>query len=160
MGEQLGKRLGQRHVRHTGPEAYELASRAMKTYETKGFEWMDRGDFDVNLFSLRNSTLRNHLKRKEYGRGRYTRQGWEPRGNQNYDDIMYAIYREDGEWVADEFSVTTEPTNLRRQTTWKNQNRAGVAILKNGQYKAHVTLKHASFNTSRSSDSLARRKQR
>ena len=75
MGEALGRRLGVRHIHHTGPEAYHLASRAMKTYETKGFEWMDRGDFDINLFSLRNST-----------------KNWK-----NWDDILYAIYREEGD---------------------------------------------------------------
>ena len=74
MGEALGRRIGVRHIHHTGPEAYEIASRAMNTYDKKGFEWMDRGDYDINLLSLRNS-LRN----------------W-----RNWDDILYAIYRVDG----------------------------------------------------------------
>ena len=122
MGEALGRRLGVRHIHHTGPEAYELASRAMNTYDKKGFEWMDRGDYDINLLSLRNS-LRN----------------W-----RNWDDVLYAIYRVDGEWVVEEFSVTTEPQGgvVTRGAVWKKEGRAGTAILQNGQWKAYATGLH------------------
>ena len=68
---------------------------------------MDRGDFDINLLALRNST-----------------RDW-----RNYDDILYAMYREDGEWVVEQFSVTTEPqAGVLRGAVWAERSMESTCL--------------------------------
>jgi hypothetical protein len=92
-----------------------LQSRIIKdqfksTLESKGYVFFERGDYNLNIISVRNDS------------GRADR----------FDDSLNVMYKIDGEWVVDTYVITTEPGPkiLRRPI-----NEKGTAILVPDQYR-------------------------
>ena len=92
-----------------------------ETLESKGYEFFEEGDWNVNIVGVRNSETANKVTNR-------------------FDDLITVSYKTDGMWQYHEFACTTDPG-----THWVENvmNKKGVAILKPDQYRSsHKIRKH------------------
>ena len=83
--------------------------------EKMGYRTFKSGDFNLNIIGVRTRS----------------------RVANEFDDNLYVVYKEDGQWVQHVYSITTDPGLY-----WlENPSRvAGTAILKAGQYRSAFTI--------------------
>ena len=81
--------------------------------KTKGYKWFENGDYNLNIVGVRNAETLNEVTNK-------------------FDDYLTLSYKVDGEWNYHCFDATTDPGKH-----WVDNvlNEAGVAILKENQYR-------------------------
>ena len=86
---------------------------------SKGYEWFEEGDFNVNIVGIRNMAAGTRVTNK-------------------FDDHLTVSYKEDGEWKFHCFEATTDPGD-----DWMDRpmNSKGCAILVPGQYKSSHKLR-------------------
>lgn len=90
-----------------------------KAVKSKGYEWFEKGDYNLNIVSVR--TEGNKVTNK-------------------FDDYITLSFKENGEWKFYSWECTTDPG-----TKWvlKYENPNGVARLMEGQYRgSHTIRKH------------------
>jgi hypothetical protein len=83
------------------------------TVKSKGYKWFENGDYNLNIVGVRNGETLNEVTNK-------------------FDDCITLSYKKDGEWQFHCFEATTDPGKH-----WVDNvlNEAGVAILKENQYR-------------------------
>ena len=83
------------------------------TVKAKGYKWFENGDYNLNIVGVRNSETLNEVTNK-------------------FDDYLTLSYKINGEWNYHCFDATTDPGKH-----WVDNvlNEAGVAILKENQYR-------------------------
>ena len=83
------------------------------TVKAKGYKWFENGDYNLNIVGVRNGETLNEVTNK-------------------FDDCITLSYKKDGEWQFHCFEATTDPGKH-----WVDNvlNEAGVAILKENQYR-------------------------
>ena len=83
------------------------------TVKAKGYKWFENGDYNLNIVGVRNAETLNEVTNK-------------------FDDHLTLSYKVDGEWNYHCFDATTDPGKH-----WVDNvlNEAGVAILKENQYR-------------------------
>ena len=83
------------------------------TVKAKGYKWFENGDYNLNIIGVRNGETLNEVTNK-------------------FDDCITLSYKVDGEWQFYCFEATTDPGKH-----WVDNvlNEAGVAILKENQYR-------------------------
>lgn len=83
------------------------------TVKAKGYKWFENGDYNLNIIGVRNGETLNEVTNK-------------------FDDCITLSYKVDGEWQFHCFEATTDPGKH-----WVDNvlNEAGVAILKENQYR-------------------------
>ena len=81
--------------------------------KTKGYKWFENGDYNLNIVGVRNAETLNEVTNK-------------------FDDHLTLSYKVNGEWNYHCFDATTDPGKH-----WVDNvlNEAGVAILKENQYR-------------------------
>jgi len=81
--------------------------------KAKGYKWFENGDYNLNIVGVRNAETLNEVTNK-------------------FDDYLTLSYKVDGEWNYHCFDATTDPGKH-----WVDNvlNEAGVAILKENQYR-------------------------
>ena len=81
--------------------------------KAKGYKWFENGDYNLNIVGVRNAETLNEVTNK-------------------FDDNLTLSYKVDGEWNYHCFDATTDPGKH-----WVDNvlNEAGVAILKENQYR-------------------------
>ena len=81
--------------------------------KAKGYKWFENGDYNLNIVGVRNAETLNEVTNK-------------------FDDHLTLSYKVDGEWNYHCFEATTDPGKH-----WVDNvlNEAGVAILKENQYR-------------------------
>ena len=81
--------------------------------KAKGYKWFENGDYNLNIVGVRNAETLNEVTNK-------------------FDDHLTLSYKVDGEWNYHCFDATTDPGKH-----WVDNvlNEAGVAILKENQYR-------------------------
>ena len=114
-----------------GPKTYEALMQQTHKYTldqikeavlSKGYEWFEEGDFNVNIVGIRNLAAGTRVTNK-------------------FDDHITVSYKEDGEWKFHCYEATTDPGD-----DWMDRptNSKGCAILVPGQYKgSHKLRLHA-----------------
>ncbi len=82
--------------------------------KTKGYKWFENGDYNLNIVGVRNAETLNEVTNK-------------------FDDYLTLSYKVDGKWNYHCFDATTDPGKH-----WVDNvlNEAGVAILKENQYRS------------------------
>ena len=83
------------------------------TVKAKGYKWFENGNYNLNIVGVRNGETLNEVTNK-------------------FDDCVTLSYKKDGEWQFHCFEATTDPGKH-----WVDNvlNEAGVAILKENQYR-------------------------
>ena len=81
--------------------------------KTKGYQWFDNGDWDLNIVGIRNSSTGKSVTNK-------------------FDDWITISYKENGEWKFNIWLITTDP-GTKAVKEFHNPN--GVARLVPNQYK-------------------------
>ena len=83
------------------------------TVKAKGYKWFENGDYNLNIVGVRNAETLNEVTNK-------------------FDDCLTLSYKKDGKWQFHCFEATTDPGKH-----WVDNvlNEAGVAILKENQYR-------------------------
>ena len=81
--------------------------------KAKGYKWFENGDYNLNIVGVRNGETGTKVTNK-------------------FDDFLTLSYKVDGEWNYHCFEATTDPGKH-----WVDNvlNEAGVAILKENQYR-------------------------
>ena len=81
--------------------------------KAKGYKWFENGDYNLNIVGVRNGETGTEVTNK-------------------FDDFLTLSYKVDGEWNYHCFDATTDPGKH-----WVDNvlNEAGVAILKENQYR-------------------------
>ena len=81
--------------------------------KAKGYKWFENGNYNLNIVGVRNAETLNEVTNK-------------------FDDHLTLSYKVDGEWNYHCFDATTDPGKH-----WVDNvlNEAGVAILKENQYR-------------------------
>ena len=81
--------------------------------KAKGYKWFENGDYNLNIVGVRNAETLNEVTNK-------------------FDDHLTLSYKVNGEWNYHCFDATTDPGKH-----WVDNvlNEAGVAILKENQYR-------------------------
>ena len=81
--------------------------------KAKGYKWFENGNYNLNIVGVRNTETLNEVTNK-------------------FDDHLTLSYKVDGEWNYHCFDATTDPGKH-----WVDNvlNEAGVAILKENQYR-------------------------
>ena len=81
--------------------------------KAKGYKWFENGNYNLNIVGVRNAETLNEVTNK-------------------FDDHLTLSYKVDGEWNYHCFEATTDPGKH-----WVDNvlNEAGVAILKENQYR-------------------------
>ena len=91
------------------------------TVKDKGYNWFEKGDYNLNIVCVRNSATGDEVTNK-------------------FDDKITLSYKVDGEWQFYSFDATTDPGRYWVENVIR---REGVACLKPGQYKkAYRIAKH------------------
>ena len=83
------------------------------TVKDKGYNWFDKGDYNLNIVGVRNSSTGDEVTNK-------------------FDDKITLSYKVDGEWQFYSFNATTDPG---RYWVEKVMRVEGGACLKEGQYR-------------------------
>ena len=97
-------------MRKEGQQAAIFIERIRQVFQTKGYAFFDKGDYNLNIIGVRNQS----------GRADY------------FDDYLCAVYKIDDQWVVDTWAATTEPgTSILQKPIVKG----GTAILIPGQYR-------------------------
>jgi hypothetical protein len=81
----------------------------------KGYNWFDKGDYNLNIVGVRNSNTGDEITNK-------------------FDDQITLSYKVDGQWKFHCFNCTTDSGKY-----WMTENimrKEGCAILKEGQYSS------------------------
>lgn len=100
-------------ARLTGLCAKVLVQKIRCTFENKGFAFFEKGDYNLNIVGVRNDS-----------------------GDASkFDDFISVLYKVDGEWVCDNYPVTTEPGTSILKRPLKSVAHKGTAILVPGQYR-------------------------
>ena len=98
-------------MRKEGEQAAIFIERIRQVFQTKGYSFFDKGDYNLNIIGVRNQS----------GRADY------------FDDYLCAVYKIDDQWVVDTWAATTEPgTSILQKPIVKG----GTAILIPGQYRS------------------------
>ena len=92
-----------------------------QTVKEKGYNWFEKGDYNLNIVGVRNSATGDEVTNK-------------------FDDKITLSYKVDGEWMFYSFDATTDPG--RYWTQVEIMRKEGVACMKPGQYKAYKIDKH------------------
>jgi len=111
-----------------GPKTYKILMQEDHKYtldqieeavKTKGYEWFNDGDYNVNIVGIRNMAAGTRVTNK-------------------FDDHITVSYKEKGEWKFHCFECTTDPGD-----DWMDRptNSKGCAILVPGQYKSSHKLR-------------------
>ena len=90
------------------------ADRIKKVFKKLGYAFFERGDFNLNIVGIRNSSGRPDI----------------------FDDSMNLLYKAKGEWVWDTYEVTTEPGPNILKRPLKSVQHKGTAILVPDQYRS------------------------
>ncbi len=90
------------------------------TVKDKGYNWFDKGDYNLNIVGVRNSATGDEVTNK-------------------FDDKITLSYKVDGEWEFYSFDATTDPGRYWVENIMRVE---GVACLKPGQYKSYKIDKH------------------
>ena len=90
------------------------------TVKDKGYNWFDKGDYNLNIVGVRNSATGDEVTNK-------------------FDDKITLSYKVDGEWQFYSFDATTDPGRYWVENIMRVE---GVACLKPGQYKSYKIDKH------------------
>ena len=91
------------------------------TIKSKGYNWFDQKDYNLNIVGVRNSNTGDEVTNK-------------------FDDKITLSYKVDGEWKFYSFDATTDPGRYWVENIMRVE---GVACLKPGQYKgAYRIAKH------------------
>ena len=90
------------------------------TVKDKGYNWFDKGDYNLNIVGVRNSSTGDEVTNK-------------------FDDKITLSYKVDGEWQFYSFDATTDPGRYWVENIMRVE---GVACLKPGQYKSYKIDKH------------------
>ena len=90
------------------------------TVKDKGYNWFDKGDYNLNIVGVRNSATGDEVTNK-------------------FDDKITLSYKVDGEWQFYSFDATTDPGRYWVENIMRVE---GVACLKPGQYKSYRIDKH------------------
>lgn len=118
-------------ARLKGLQAKLIAMQFKKSFQKIGYTFFERGDYNINIISVRNSS------------GDASR----------FDDFMNVVYKIGGEWVVDSYVITTEPgTSILRRPI----NKKGTAILVPDQYRS--TYKIDTHGGKRKYSALCQRK--
>jgi hypothetical protein len=89
--------------------------------DSKGYVWFDDVDdkgFDVNIVGVRNSATGNRV-------------------TDLFDDHLTVSYKKDGQWVYNQWPITTDPG---KRGVMEHRNASGVARLVPGQYRRSHTI--------------------
>jgi hypothetical protein len=84
-----------------------------KAIESKGYNWFEKGDYNLNIVGVRNLDLKKRVTNL-------------------FDDFITLSYKVNGEWKFYCWAATTDP-GKKAMLQFSNPN--GVAILIPGQYK-------------------------
>ena len=90
------------------------------TVKDKGYNWFDKGDYNLNIVGVRNSATGDEVTNK-------------------FDDKITLSYKVDGEWEFYSFDATTDPGRYWVENIMRVEC---VACLKPGQYKSYKIDKH------------------
>lgn len=90
------------------------------TIKDKGYNWFDKGDYNLNIVGVRNSSTGDEVTNK-------------------FDDKITLSYKVEGEWKFYSFNATTDPGRYWVENIMRVE---GVACMKPGQYKAYRIDKH------------------
>ena len=97
-------------MRKEGQQAAEFIEKLRQVFETKGYAFFERGDYNLNILGIRNQSGKADT----------------------FDDKLCVVYKVDDEWVVDEYPATTEPgTSILQRPIVKG----GTAILVPDQYR-------------------------
>lgn len=98
-----------------------------KTYESLDYPFFTSGDYNVNVFGIRNT---------------------ENKDSNNFNDCVGLVYKVDGKWQIKKYDATVDPGIAGRL---KPQNPNGVAILIPGYYKGaySIGLHHGKYEALR-----------
>lgn len=89
------------------------AERLEKTFKKMGYAFFKRGDYNLNIIGIRNSSG----------------------APDTFDDSINLLYKINGEWVWDTYEITTEPGPSILKRPLKSVQDKGTAILVPGQYR-------------------------
>ena len=93
-----------------------------ETIKSKGYAWFEKGDYNLNIVGVRNSSTGDEVTNK-------------------FDDKITLSYKVEGEWKFYSFDATTDPGRSWVEIELINPD--GAAILKPGQYRgAYIIAKH------------------
>ena len=98
----------------TGLQAQVLADQLKKTLQSKGYAFFEKGDFNLNIIGVRNSSGKAD----------------------SFDDCINVVYKVKGKWVVDTYPVTTEPGTSILKNPLKEVAHKGTAILVPDQYRS------------------------
>ena len=90
------------------------------TVKDKGYNWFDKGDYNLNIVGVINSSTGDEVTNK-------------------FDDKITLSYKVNGEWKFYSFDATTDPGRYWVENIMRVE---GVACLKPGQYKSYKIDKH------------------
>ena len=68
-------------MRKEGQQAAEFIEKLRQVFETKGYAFFERGDYNLNILGIRNQSGKAD----------------------HFDDKLCVVYKVDDEWVVDEF---------------------------------------------------------
>mgnify|MGYP003113969824 FL=1 len=91
-----------------------------ETVKDRGYNWFDKGDYNLNIVGVRNSSTGDEVTNK-------------------FDDKITLSYKVEGEWKFYSFDATTDPGKYWVENIMRVE---GVACLKPGQYKSYRIDKH------------------
>ena len=91
-----------------------------ETVKDRGYNWFDKGDYNLNIVGVRNSSTGDEVTNK-------------------FDDKITLSYKVEGEWKFYSFDATTDPGRYWVENIMRVE---GVACLKPGQYKSYRIDKH------------------
>jgi len=97
-------------MRKEGQQAAEFIEKLRQVFQTKGYAFFEKGDYNLNIIGVRNQSGRAD----------------------HFDDYLCAVYKVDDEWVVDTWAATTEPGTSILQ---KPIVSGGTAILVPDQYR-------------------------
>lgn len=90
------------------------------TIKDKGYNWFEKGDYNLNIVGVRNSSTGDEVTNK-------------------FDDKITLSYKVEGEWKFYSFDATTDPGKYWVEKIMRVE---GVACLKPGQFKSYKIDKH------------------
>ena len=88
------------------------------TIKDKGYNWFEKGDYNLNIVGVRNSATGDEVTNK-------------------FDDKITLSYKVDGEWKFYSFDATTDPGRYWVENIMRVE---GVACLKPGQYSGAYAI--------------------
>jgi len=101
-------------ARLKGLQAKKIADQFKKALGDKGHAFFERGDYNLNIVSVRNDSGRADV----------------------FDDFMNVIYKVSGDWVVDSYVITTEPGESILRKPLAAVAQKGTAILVPDQYRS------------------------